>query len=171
MKNLPQEENYHFLIPSLGSPYPARNIISGSQENDNCLEDSTVLLHRDTQCTIMWRRHKSWLKKAQYIGERRRERGRYIDRMMDRLIVMAYYIRATSSERLPSCEWIVALKGQENFTEETGKNSSYLCLLGRLRRSWVRAYLQALRSGFSPTHHSCCWAEEKAKPRFLFSIR
>lgn len=59
----------------------------------------------------------------------------------------------------------------ENFTEEIGKNSSYLCLLGRLRRTRVRAYLQALRSGFSPTHHSCCWAKEKARPRLLFSIR
>lgn len=60
---------------------------------------------------------------------------------------------------------ILAEQG-ENFTEEVEQNVSYLCLLSRLRRSQVIAYLQALRSGFSPPAHSCCWAEEKARPRY-----
>lgn len=134
VKNLPQEENYHFLIPSLGSPYPARNIVSESQENDNCLEES-LIAQRYTMYCITWRRYKSWCRKAQNIGERRRERGRYIDRTMARLITMAYYIIATLFEKLPSCEWTVALKRQETSLRNRERN--LLKKLGRIPHSFA----------------------------------
>lgn len=58
----------------------------------------------------------------------------------------------------------------ENLTEEVGQNSLYLCLFCRLRGSKVMCYLKALRSGSSPTHHSCCWTEEEARSRYLIPV-